>query len=65
MKIYEFEKNKRMIANVPIFQSLTNKDKELISQNLKTMHFTKGEVIFKSGDPANSFYIISSGLVRV
>lgn len=41
MKIYEFEKNKRMIENVQIFQTLTNKHKELISQHLKTIRFGK------------------------
>ncbi len=65
MKIYEFEKNKKMISNVQIFQTLTNKHKELISQNLKSIYFAPGEVIFKEGDPANSFYIISSGQVKV
>jgi CRP-like cAMP-binding protein len=65
MKIYEYEKNKQMIANIQIFQTLTNKHKELISQHFKTIHFDKGEIIFKQGDPANSFYIVSSGLVRV
>ena len=33
----------------------------MLSQNLKTIYFAKDEVIFNEGDPAKTFYIISSG----
>ncbi len=44
-----------------LFQGLLNKQKDLLSQNLKLIKFKRGEIIFRSEDPARVFYIIKEG----
>jgi hypothetical protein len=58
MKLTEYDKNKKMIESAQIFNALSNKEKDLLSRQLKTIKFNKDEIIFNAGDLAMSFYII-------
>jgi CRP-like cAMP-binding protein len=61
MKLTEYDKNKKMIESAQIFNALSNKEKDLLSRQLKTIKFNKDEIIFNAGDLAMSLYIIVSG----
>ena len=55
----------QIVNRVKIFSYLTNKQKHIIANNLVTQPFKKEECIFKVDEPANSFYIIKKGSVRI
>ena len=61
MKLSEYDKNKKMIESTQIFNALSNKEKDLLSRQLKSIKFNKDEIIFNAGDLALSFYIIVEG----
>lgn len=48
-----------------IFSSLTEEDKELITEYMQLYTFQEGSYIFKQGMPSKSFYVIKSGTVEV
>lgn len=50
MKLTEYDKNKKMIESAQIFNALSNKEKDLLSRQLKTIKFNKDEIIFNAGD---------------
>jgi|ERR1043166_1097041 CRP-like cAMP-binding protein len=52
-----------LIAAHPFFRDLAPRQIELLTDAAMLKEFSKGEVIFKEGDPANRFYIIQSGEV--
>ena len=61
MKLTEYDKNKKIIESTQIFNALSNKEKDLLSRQLKSIKFNKNEIIFNAGDLALSFYIIVEG----
>ena len=56
---------KPFVSKLAIFSFLSNKQKDGISYNMNTLKYQEGDVIFKEGDDAASFYIIISGLVEI
>lgn len=48
-----------------IFSSLTDEDKDLITDYMQLCIFPEGSYIFKQGMPSKSFYVIKSGSVDV
>lgn len=50
---------------VPLFSSLSPKDRAAIGGALMASQFTGGEAIFEQGDPGEAFYIITQGTVSV
>jgi CRP-like cAMP-binding protein len=50
---------------VPIFQLLTEEQKDALSGTLVEHHFTNRQTILSEGDSGNLFYIIKSGSVTV
>ncbi len=54
-----------ILKRVPVFASCTDEQLHLIADRTRLVEFKKGETIYREGDPANAFYIISSGRLRV
>jgi CRP/FNR family transcriptional regulator, cyclic AMP receptor protein len=54
-----------IISEVPIFSLLDDQEREDLIKLLKPRHFSAGQRIFRTGDPAVSLYVIRTGLVRV
>ncbi len=58
-KIIEF------LAKSPLFQSLSHKQLERISQKVKVRQFFPDDIIVWQGQPSNSLFVISNGIVAV
>lgn len=56
---------KKTLESIPLFQGLDPQDLSLLSERLQTDSFSKGEVIFSQGDPANRLYVLTSGQVAI
>ena len=54
-----------LLKNIPIFKNLTDNDFKMINELVQEISFEKDHVLFKQGDPSDSFYIIKSGAVKV
>jgi len=52
-----------VISRHPFLAGLSPHQLRLLSDCAMLAHFTKGELIFKEGDPANRFYLIEKGRV--
>ena len=56
---------KPFVNKLPLFNFLSNKQKDAISYNMNTLKYDEKEAIFKTGDDAISFFVIISGLVEI
>ena len=54
-----------LLAGVPIFQELDDREREDLAQVLEVCRFPAGKLLFNYGDPGDSLYIIRSGEVEV
>lgn len=53
------------LKNIPIFNGLSEKQLESVSQNLKLVNYKEGEHIIKEGDEGHELFIIYKGKVKV
>ncbi|MBI3011438.1 MAG: cyclic nucleotide-binding domain-containing protein [Candidatus Omnitrophica bacterium] len=54
-----------ILKRVPVFVSCTEEQLHLIADRTRLVEYKKGENIYREGDAADSFYIVSSGRLRV
>jgi CRP-like cAMP-binding protein len=54
-----------VVSELPLLAGMHPKDLELISGCGSNVHFAEGDVLFRSGDPANAFYAIRDGAVAI
>jgi uncharacterized membrane protein len=54
-----------MLAEVPLFETMDDTERESLCQLLETRRYDKGETIFRAGDVGDSFYIVRSGAVQI
>jgi len=53
------------LRSVPLFASVDETFLALLNAKVELVTFGKGQVICKQGDPADAFYLIRSGMVKV
>ncbi len=53
------------IRKVPIFQSISDEELDIISQRAKVKYFAKGEIVVKQNDKGDSMFIICQGHASV
>lgn len=53
------------LKSVPLFESLDEAFIDRLCENVELKTYHKGEVICRQGDPADRFYLIRQGLVKV
>lgn len=58
-----YQENRQFIDSVPLFQILTNSQKDALVGSLSTLKFRTGEKVVIEGDPGDLFYLIKEGLV--
>jgi CRP-like cAMP-binding protein len=67
----QLEKNYRTRAldshlrSIPIFSSLTSDFIDHLRDHVELLRFSPGQIICRQGDPADSFYLVRIGFVRV
>jgi uncharacterized membrane protein len=54
-----------LLANIPIFESLTEEDLATLSNRLEESDYDEGDVIFNQGDEGSSLFIIEDGGVEI
>lgn len=54
-----------LLAQVPLFSSLTRDDLERLSARLQPRRYNRGELIFQRGDQGTELYIIRQGEVTI
>ena len=53
------------LRNVPIFRGLTQEFIDHLRDRVELLRFSPGQVICKQGEPADSFYLVRLGFVKV
>ena len=53
------------LARCPLFASLDARHLAVLAASCQERSFSKGAALFREGDPAEGFFIVSSGAVRV
>lgn len=56
---------KVILKNSVLFSELSDKDLKEIADISRVRKFNKGEAIFSEGDPADTFFVLSSGRIEV
>jgi CRP/FNR family transcriptional regulator, cyclic AMP receptor protein len=54
-----------MLAEVPLFEAMDERERASLCEVLETRRFDKGDTIFHAGDVGDSFYIVRSGSVQI
>jgi CRP/FNR family transcriptional regulator, cyclic AMP receptor protein len=54
-----------LLANIPLFESLTEEDLALLSKRLEESDYNEGDVVFSQGDEGSSLFIIEDGGVEI
>lgn len=64
LNVAEYEENKLFLDNIPIFEHLTEFQKQNLASNVITQRFNPGLNIVNKYDKADSYYVIKSGIVE-
>jgi uncharacterized membrane protein len=54
-----------LLANIPLFESLTAEDLASLSGRLEETDYNEGDVIFNQGDEGSSLFLIEDGAVEI
>src|SRR5258708_36926605 len=54
-----------LLANIPLFESLTEDDLAALSKRLEQIDYNEGDVIFSQGDEGSSLFLIEDGSVEI
>jgi CRP/FNR family cyclic AMP-dependent transcriptional regulator len=54
-----------LLANIPLFESLTPEDLEALSNRTDSRDFADGEAIFHQGDAGSALFVIDDGAVEI
>src|SRR5882724_279628 len=55
----------QLLAEVPLFSLLDEKERATLAERLDTMRFASGAKVFERGDPGDSLYVVRSGEVEI
>lgn len=54
-----------LLAQTPLFQSLSDDDREALGARMSERLYRAGELVFDQGDAGSSMYLVQSGAVRI
>lgn len=54
-----------ILRRIPLFSELEEQDLRLLASETKLIEYKKGDFIYREGDPADCFYAIVSGRIKV
>jgi CRP-like cAMP-binding protein len=58
-------KTQAILSHHPLFREISPEEVEHIAQGAREIHAAKGSVLFQKGDPANGFYLVIYGQVKL
>ncbi|MCC6608174.1 MAG: Crp/Fnr family transcriptional regulator [Burkholderiales bacterium] len=58
-------KAQAFLANLPLFKELAPDELERVAGHTRQVRATRGEILFHRGDPANGFYLVVYGQVKL
>ena len=53
------------LSSIAVFQGLGEAGLHILEHNIEGLHLAAGEILFRQGDPADCFFIVSSGTLKV
>jgi uncharacterized membrane protein len=54
-----------LLAQIPLFQGLSDDDREALAARLDEKSFKAGDIVFSQGDQGSSMYIVQSGSAQI
>ncbi len=54
-----------LLANIPLFESLTDEDVDALAARLETVDYGEGDVIFRQGEEGSSLFVVEDGGVEI
>jgi CRP/FNR family cyclic AMP-dependent transcriptional regulator len=54
-----------LLAQIPLFQGLSDEDREALATRLNEKTFATGDVVFSQGDQGSSMYVVQAGAVQI
>jgi CRP/FNR family cyclic AMP-dependent transcriptional regulator len=54
-----------VLRDVPLFEGLRDEQRRLLAGCAGNVHFREGTVLFREGDPADTFFVIRHGSVAI
>jgi len=54
-----------ILSHLPLFNTMTGKDLARIAQHTRELSVSRGEIVFHKGDPANGFYFVVHGQMKL
>jgi CRP/FNR family transcriptional regulator, cyclic AMP receptor protein len=56
---------RELLANIPIFESLTEEDLAALSNRLEEIECNEGDVVFQQGEEGSSLFVIEEGAMEI
>jgi len=54
-----------LFAQIPLFQGLSDEDREALAERLTEKVFKAGDIVFSQGEAGSSMYVVQSGAVQI
>jgi CRP/FNR family cyclic AMP-dependent transcriptional regulator len=54
-----------LLANIPLFESLTDDDVDSLATRLESVEYEPGDIIFSQGDDGSSLFVVEDGAVEI
>jgi CRP/FNR family cyclic AMP-dependent transcriptional regulator len=54
-----------LFAQIPLFQGLSDEDREALAERLTEKAFKAGDIVFSQGEAGSSMYVVQSGAVQI
>jgi CRP/FNR family transcriptional regulator, cyclic AMP receptor protein len=54
-----------LLTDIPLFSSLDDEEKKLLSEVVDTRALKAGEFLFRHGDPGHAMYVVSKGVMEI
>ena len=64
-RVPDLESDIDFLSSVPLFDSLTRRQKYRLFASIHTRHYKQGEIVFRQDDPGVGLYIVRNGMVDV
>jgi CRP-like cAMP-binding protein len=55
----------RHLAALPLFSGLSNEERARLAEGCQLKRFVRGEMVFRTGDPCDAFYVVVVGQVKL